>query len=157
MKNDLEKLKQLREETGVSYSICKKALQEAKGDLEKAREILFKQGAKRVEKKKEKETSEGRIFSYVHHNGKYAALIELFTQTDFVSNNAEFLELGKNLAMQAASIPFSSKQEFLNQEFIKDPKITVQQLIDNNIIKLGENIKLGRVIRWELGEKVENN
>jgi len=157
MKIDIKKLKTLREETGVSYALCKKALMEANNDLEKAKQILFKQGAKRIEKKKEKKTSEGRIFSYVHHNGKYASLVELLTQTDFVAKNKEFLELGKNLAMQAASLTFKTKEEFLNQEFIKDASLTVQKLIENYIVKLGENITLSRVIRWELGENLEKS
>lgn len=152
MKVDIEKLKQLREETGVSFALCKKALVEANNDLEKAREILFKQEAEKIQKKKEKETSEGRIFTYVHHNGKYASMIELLTQTDFVANNEEFLKLGRELAMQAASVEFTDVDNFLNQEYIKDPKIKVKDLIDNYIVKLGENIVLSRVIRWELGE-----
>ncbi len=152
MKIDIKKLKQLREETGVSFDLCRKALIEAQNDLEKARQILFKQGAKKVEKKKEKQTSEGKIFTYVHHNGKYAGLVELLTQTDFVANNEEFKKLGKDLAMQAASVEFKNLEDFLKQEFIKDPKITVKELIENHIVKLGENIVLSRVLRWELGE-----
>ena len=152
MKIDIKKLKQLREETEVSFALCKKALEEAGGDLDKAREILFKQGAKRVKKKKEKETKEGRIFAYVHHNGKFAGLVELLTQTDFVANNEEFLNLGKNLAMQAASFEFNNKEEFLELEFIKDPSLKIKDVINNAIVKLGENIVLSRVIKWEVGE-----
>ncbi len=152
-KVDLEKLKKLREETDVSYSLCRQALLEAGGDLEKARQILFRQGAKKVEKKKEKQTSEGRIFSYVHHNGKFAAMIELLSQTDFVANSKDFLELGSNIAMQAASMDFKSEQDLLKQEYIKDPSKTIETLINDTILKLGENIKLARAVRWVLGEK----
>ncbi len=152
MKVDIKKLKQLREETEVSFALCKKALEEAGGDLEKARQILFKQGAKRVEKKREKEVGEGRIFAYVHHNGKVAGFVELLTQTDFVANNQEFLDLGKDLAMQAASSEFKNKEEFLELEFIKDPSKKIKDLIDNAIVKLGENIVLSRVARWQVGQ-----
>lgn len=152
MKVDIKKLKQLREETEVSFALCKKALEEAGGDLEKARQILFKQGAKRVEKKRGKEVAEGRIFAYVHHNGKYAGFVELLTQTDFVANNEEFLKLGKELAMQAASSEFKNKEEFLELEYIKDPNQKVKNLINNAIVKLGENIVLSRVARWQVGE-----
>lgn len=152
MKVDIKKLKQLREETEVSFALCKKALEEAGGDLQKARQILFKQGAKRVEKKKENEVTEGRIFAYVHHNGKFAGFVELLTQTDFVANNEEFLKLGKELAMQAASSEFKNKEEFLELEYIKDPAQKIKDLVNNAIIKLGENIVLSRVVRWQVGK-----
>ncbi|GIW62572.1 MAG: hypothetical protein KatS3mg090_0398 [Patescibacteria group bacterium] len=156
-KVDIAKIKQLREETDVSYAICRQALIEANGDLQQARKILIQQGAKKIEKAKSNETSEGKIFAYVHHNGKFAGFVELLSQTDFVANSQEFLDLGKNLAQQAASIDFKTTEEFLNQEFIKDPKKKVQDLINDAILKLGENIRLSRAQRWVLGELQTKN
>ncbi len=156
-KVDINKIKQLREETDVSYAVCRQALIEANGDLDQARKILIQQGAKKIEKAKANETSEGKIFSYVHHNGKFAGFVEILSQTDFVANSQDFIELGKNLAQQAASLEFKSIEEFLNQEFIKDPKKKIQDLINDAILKLGENIKVSRAQRWVLGELQTKN
>ncbi len=150
---NLKKLKILREETGVSYKICKKALEEAKYDLEKARKVLVAQGAERIKKKGGKKTKEGFIFCYVHHTGKIAAMVELLCQTDFVAKNAEFQKLGKELAMQAAfSSSVTDKEKFLKESYIRDQSKKVEDLIKEAILKLGENIKLSRFIRWEIGE-----
>jgi len=100
---DINLLKRLREETGVSISLCKKALEESKNKIEDAKKLLTKWGAEKIKDKQERSTSEGGIFSYVHHNKKVAALVEVLCETDFVSGNVEFQRLGQELAMQVAS------------------------------------------------------
>src|SRR3989338_6620268 len=87
---DIFKLKKLREETGISIALCKKALEETGNDLKKAQQLLNKWGVEKVKDKKMRITSQGSIFSYIHHNHKIAAFIELFSETDFVSTNREF-------------------------------------------------------------------
>lgn len=149
---DYKKLKLLREQTGISFSLCKKALEETKNNIEESKKLLNAWGAKKASEKSERITSQGGIFSYVHHNNKIASMVELFCETDFVSNNVEFKSLGIELSMQAASIPAKNPKDFLEQEYIRDPSKTISALIKEAILKFGENIKVGRIIRWELGK-----
>ena len=144
-------LKQLRAETGVSFSLCKKALEEANNDIAAAKKKLNEWGVKKAADKADRETNQGGIFSYIHHNKKIASLLELLTETDFVSGNDEFQKLGQELAMQIASVPAKDVEEFLKQEYIREPGKKVQDLIQEAVLKFGENIKIARFIRWELG------
>lgn len=145
---DIKLLKQLRQETGVSFSLCKKALEESKNNLTKAKKLLTLWGGNKAASKAERLTAAGAIFSYVHHNKKVASLVELASETDFVSGNKEFQALGQELAMQAASIPAEKVEDFLNQEYIRDPAKKVSDLIKEAVLKFGENIKINRIIRW---------
>lgn len=149
---DYSKLKQLRAETGVSFSLCKKALEESKDNLDKAKELLREWGASKAADKADRSTSEGGIFSYVHHNKKIASLIEVQCETDFVSGNEEFKVLGQELAMQLASVPSKNQDEFLKQGYIRDPAKKINDLIKEAVLKFGENVKIGRMLRWELGK-----
>lgn len=152
---DYDKLKQLRKETGISFSLCKKALEESKNDMTKAKELLKEWGIEKAEKKQQRATGQGGIFSYIHHNHQIAGMIELRSETDFVSGNDEFQKLGQELAMQVASIPtkpLNDVQLFLKQEYIREPGKTIDQMIKEAILKFGENIQIARIIRWELGE-----
>jgi elongation factor Ts len=146
---DVAKLKQLREETGVSFSVVKQALEEADNDVEKARALIAKNGESRVEKKLGNETGNGVIFSYVHHNGKVGTLIELKCQTDFVARTDDFMKLGKELAMQVAVTTSTTPEELLGAEYWKNPKQTVTELIKESILKTGENISVARIQKWE--------
>jgi len=145
---DIKKLKQLRQDTGVSFSLCKKALEESKNNLVKAKKLLSLWSGDKASLKAERKTSAGAIFSYVHHNKKVASLVELASETDFVSGNREFQALGQELAMQAASIPAETVGDFLSQEYIRDPAKKVSDLIKEAVLKFGENIKVNRIMRW---------
>lgn len=145
---DIKKLKQLREETGISFSLCKKALEEAKNNIEAAKKLLNKWGIAKAQDKSGRSTGTGIIFSYVHHNKKVASLIQLACETDFVSGNKEFQLLGAELAMQVASIPAETNEEFLKQEYIRDSSKTIDALIKEAVLKFGENIKVVKFIRW---------
>lgn len=147
---DLEKLKQLRKKTGVSFSLCKKALEETNNNLNEAEKLLLKWGGEKLKDKSEKKTQEGGIFAYVHHNRKVASLVELLCETDFVSNNLTFQELGQNIAMQIASQNPQTNEELLQQEFIKDPSKKISDLINEAVLKFGEKIVINRFIRWEI-------
>lgn len=146
----IKNLKKLRQETGVSFILCKKALEEANDNIKKAKEILKKNSQISFEAKKRKKTENGAIFSYVHHNQRIAVLVELFCQTDFVAKNLEFQKLGNDLAKQIASMDPKNKKELLNQPFIKNQSETVASLIKQYILKLGENIKIGKFVRYEI-------
>ncbi|MCL4364196.1 elongation factor Ts [Patescibacteria group bacterium] len=150
MTYDIKKLKQLREETGVSFSLCKKALEETNNDINEAKKMLTKWGADKVKDKASRETAAGALFSYVHHNRKVASLIELLCETDFVSGNKEFQNLGQELAMQIASLKAETVDELMKQEYIRDPSKKISDLIFEAVLKFGENIKVGKLIRLEI-------
>jgi elongation factor Ts len=146
-KIDINLIKKLRDETGVAIVRIRDVLEEVGGDEKKALEILKKEALEKVEKRGERETSQGKIFAYVHHTGKVASLVELLCETDFVARNELFENLGRDLAMQVASM---GEENFETQAFIKDPSKTVSDLIKEVIAKTGENIKLGKVVRLEI-------
>ena len=108
---DYKLLKELRQETQVSFSLCKKALEESNNDKSKALQLLKEWGIKKAAGKSDRATNAGGIYSYIHHNNLIGAIIELQTETDFVSGNAEFKKLGAEIAMQAASIPAKNVEE----------------------------------------------
>jgi elongation factor Ts len=147
---DISKLKQLRKQTGVSFSLCKKALEESKNNLVDAKKLLTKWGVDKAKDKAGRKTSAGAIFSYVHHNKKVASLVELACETDFVSGNKEFQNLGQELAMQVASLKAETVKELIDQEYIRDPSKKIDDLIKEAVLKFGENIKINRIERWEI-------
>ena len=120
-----------------------------KGEEKKAFVILQKEGFEKAAKREGRETGQGKIFSYVHHNGKVASMVELFAETDFVARNELFETLGRDIALQVASM---GEKDLAKQEFIKDPAKKIEELIKEVIAKTGENIKIGRAIRIALGQ-----
>lgn len=147
---DIKKLKQLRDETEISFSLCKKALEESKNDIAAAKKLLNKWGVAKALDKSSRNTGAGIIFAYVHHNKKVASLVQLACETDFVSGNKDFQLLGNELAMQAASIRAETNEEFLKQEYIRDASKKVSDLIKEAVLKFGENIKLVKFVRWSV-------
>jgi elongation factor Ts len=166
MKISVEAVKELRNITNVGIADCKKALSEVGGDIEKAIEILKQRGVAIAEEKKDVSAAEGVIDAYIHHTKRIGALVELNCETDFVARTAEFKELAHDLAMQiaATSPQFLTSEDMppeaetdpqaaclLSQPFIKEPDKTVQEIIAETIAKVGENIKVRRFARFELG------
>lgn len=160
-----DQIKALREETGISVMQCKKALEEAEGDREKALAILKEKSAEQAAKKADRELGAGVIQSYIHSNGLMGALVQLASETDFVSNNPEFRTLANDIAMQvvatspaylkadeATAAGASAEEALLSQPFIKNGDITVQGLIDGAIQKFGEKVELVRFVRFEIGK-----
>jgi elongation factor Ts len=192
-----EKVKELRQRTGIGVMECKGALQESEGDIEKAILILRKKGYARAKDKMNRETAEGMIGSYIHLNGRIGVLVEVNCESDFVARNQEFQELVKNLSLHiAASRPryisiedipaqvleqekdiireqfkdskkppevvekiiqgklskFCQEVCLMDQPYIKDDKISVRELVASHIAKFGENIRIKRFARFELGE-----
>ncbi len=163
-----EKIKELRKITSASISDCNQALDEAKGNLEKTIEILRKKGQKIAEKKAKRETAEGLIENYIHLNNKLGVLLEINCETDFVAKNTEFKQLAHDIAIHIAAMdpkylkPEDVKKKskdkkpeeisLLTQQFIKNPEITIGDLITEKISKLGENIQIKRFIRYKVGE-----
>jgi elongation factor Ts len=191
----MELVKELREKTGISIMQCKKALEDAKGDMDKAIVYLQKKGAETAAKKADRVLKSSRIVSYVHGVGSVGVLIELCSESDFVSKHEDFQKLAYDIAMQIAATnpayikkddvsleertkvldafadevkdkPEAMREKILNgkldaffkerilieQDFIKDPSITVNTLIQNAIQKFGEKIEVARFVRFSTTE-----
>jgi elongation factor Ts len=192
-----ERVKELRQRTGIGVMECKEALAECQGDIEKAIAVLRKKGAARAQERMNREASQGIVYAYIHLEGKLGVLVEVNCESDFVARNDEFKELAKNVAMQiaaanprfvsSADIPATElelekeiiRAQFqdtkkppqiiekivegklkkyyeevclLDQPYIRDDKQTIQQIIASTIAKFGENIKVRRFARFELGK-----
>ncbi len=164
---DTASIKSLRDATGAGIMDCKRALEEAQGDIEKAQEILKQKGIAIAAKKAHRETSEGLIETYVHSGNRIGSLVELNCETDFVARTPEFKDLAHDLAMQIAAMApqyigdgdlpddlNGNPQEvvLLQQPFIKDPVRTVQDLVNDVVARVGENVRVRRFSRFVLGE-----
>ncbi|MCX6570495.1 MAG: translation elongation factor Ts [Candidatus Aminicenantes bacterium] len=192
-----DKVKELRERTGIGMMECKSALSECGCDMDKAIEILRKKGHARAEAKASRAAKEGLVGSYIHMNGRIGVLIEVNCESDFVARNCEFQELVKELGMQIAAakpryisssdVPedlvakekeiikaqigdmkkppeimekivqgklgkFFEEVCLLDQPYIREDKIKVRDLIAQLVAKMGENIKVGRFARYEIGQ-----
>lgn len=150
MANDIELIKELRDSTGFSFDQIKKALAEAAGDKSRALEILKAHGASVARKKSARTTGEGIIEAYIHATRKVGSMVELLCETDFVARNPLFTELAHEVAMHIAAMDPESLSELLKQPFIKDQDITVEDLIRGYVAKIGENIRIGKFIRFQL-------
>jgi len=166
MKVTTNSIRQLRDQSGAGIMNCRKALLEAQGDMEKALQILKQQSLFQAEKKAERSATDGVIEAYIHAGGRIGAMVEVNCETDFVARTDEFKELAHNLAMQVAAMcpEFISSEEIpeeedkdpktaclLLQPYIRDPEKSIQDVITETIAKVGENIKVSRFARFELG------
>jgi elongation factor Ts len=193
-----QKVKELRERTGAGMMDCKRALEEADGDVERAVQILRERGQAVAAEKAGREAREGTIASYIHPGGRLGVLIEVNSETDFVARNEEFQKLVRELAMQVAgldptyvtveSIP-AAELEAKKAELLADPDVQkkpenirpqiiegqlkkwfqsvvlyeqpfrdtdqkVGDLIIDAIARIGENIRVRRFTRYQLGEEI---
>lgn len=144
---DKEVVKRLRQQTGAGVMACLKALREVDGDFDKALGLLAKSGEKAASKKADRETNEGIVASYIHNNGRVGAIVSLLCETDFVARTEDFRQLAQELAMQVAAMDPANIEELLSQTYIRDAKLTVDDLIKKVIGKTGENIKIGQISR----------
>jgi len=168
----MTEIKKLREMTSLGISECKKALHDSRGDFDKALAILKEKGASIMEKKKDRTTSQGLIEAYVHFGGNLGSLVEVNCETDFVARTEVFKKFTKDIAMQVAatnprhlnkeSIPadelskigdagqYSKEHCLLEQPFIKDNSLTVEQYLKQVISQTGENVVIKRFARFSL-------
>jgi len=155
----MEIVKELREETGLSFAEIKKALDAVSGDKAKAMEALAERAKEMAAKKGDRELGAGVIGVYKHATGTVAAMVELSCETDFVSNNEEFKTLANDIAFHiVAMAPTSINNEdglgedsaLLKQAFIKDSSLTIEQKIQNAVQKFGENIQIKRFVRYSI-------
>ena len=174
MKSSVAAIKELRDMTCSSVAHCKKALEEAKGDMKQAVILLRKHGLEIATKKQGRLAKEGRIECYLHHGNKIGVLLEVNCESDFVAKNEEFVRFTKDLAMQiAATSPEYIKKEdvseevlkheknkedyyknncLLEQVFVKDPSLTIRDYLGSIVAKIGENVVIRRFIRYKIGE-----
>jgi len=174
VKSSVDAIKELRDLTCASVAHCKKALEEAKGDMKQAVILLRKQGLEIAAKKQGRVAKEGRVDCYIHHGNKIGVLLEVDCESDFVARNDEFIKFTKDLAMQiAATNPEYIKKEdvgeevlkheknkedyyknncLLEQVFVRDPSLTIKDYLGSIVAKIGENIIVRRFIRYKIGE-----
>jgi elongation factor Ts len=165
-KVSLEAIKALRDKTSASINDVRSALESAGGDEKKALQLLRERGAAIAEKRQGRATGQGRVEAYVHHDGRIGALVEVDCETDFVARTPEFQEFCRDIAMhvaavspryvQAADAPKdegdSAGAALLEQSFVKDPSVTVKELLKALIAKTGENVVVRRFSRFGIGE-----
>ena len=160
-------VKELRDKTGAGIMDSKRALEESEGDIAKAESILNAKGLASAAKKADRSTSEGLVVSYIHTGGRVGSMVELNCETDFVARTDDFGILGRNIAMQIAamnpsyldraSIPedvedVKDEELLIEQEYIRDSNMKITDLVKESIGKLGENIRIRRFSRFELGD-----
>jgi elongation factor Ts len=150
MQIDVKLIKQLRDETQASIADCRVVLEEAKGNYEKAVELLKKKGIERAEKKSTRETAQGLVESYIHQNGKVGVLVKVLCETDFVARTDDFKHLLHEIAMQIAAMNPKNVEALLKQEYIRDGSVTIENLVKQTIGKLGENIVVKEFSRFEI-------
>ena len=145
-----QQIKELRDKTGISVSACKKALEETGGDMEKALAVLRRESAKSAEKKADRVLGSGVIEAYVHNNKKVGVILELKSESDFVSGNEEFRTLAKDIAMHIAASGPVDVNELTGQPYIKNPTVTVKELLNQAVQKFGEKIEVSRFAKYNL-------
>jgi len=193
-----EQIKELRQATGAGILDCRKALQQADGDIKKAMDFLREKGLAQAAKRATRTASEGVIELYDHGNGRVGVMVEVNCETDFVGRSDAFRKLAHEIALQiaAASPQYVSEEDIpeeelkheeeiaiakaredgkpeqiiprivegslkkfkddvvlLKQPYIRDESITIQDLLNENIVSIGENIVIRRFVRYALGEK----
>lgn len=142
-------IQKLREETGAGVMECKRALEEANGDLKLAKEIIEKRGLARAEKKSDRATGAGLLEAYVH-NGRIGVLLELRSETDFVAHSEPVKALIHDLALHISALGPESVEDLLKQPYAKDESKTVEEVIKGVIAKVGENLKVARFVRYQV-------
>lgn len=144
-----EQIKKLREITGAGVMECRKALMEVNGDFDKAKAIIYERGLVKADKKSERTTGAGILWSYIH-NERVGVLLELRCETDFVARNPLFKELARDLSIQIAAMNPKNLDELMTQNYVKDDSLIIENFIKSVIAKLGENIRVEKFCRYEL-------
>ena len=161
-----EDVKRLREETNSGVMDAKRALEEADGNFEKAKGILREKGIAAAAKRSDRETKQGMVDSYIHGGGRIGVIVEVQCETDFVARTDTFKGLARDIAMQVAAmnplgitpadVPAEhngtvEENALMTQSFIKDSGRTISDLVSEAVAQTGENIRVARFARFELG------
>lgn len=193
--SNIDNIKKLRDETGVSMMECKKALEKTKNDIKEAKKVLRERGVELAAKRAGKTTGQGIIRSYIHSNNKVGVLLDIRCESDFVAKSEDFINLAHEICLQiAASRPKYVKEEdvtkeemeeekqiilkqqentkkpkeiinkivdgrikkfkkeivLLMQPWVKDEKMSIEDLINEKMAKIGERIEVNRFQRFEI-------
>ena len=145
-----EEVRQLRERTGQSMMECKRALQESGGDAERAVEILRTKGLATAEKKAGRATAQGRIASYIHHNGRVGVLVEVNCETDFVAKNEHFLTFLADLCLHICAVsPMTVRREEIPAALVeREKRIAREQVTGKKPENVIEKIVEGKLAKW---------
>jgi len=157
-----QQVKELRDKTGAGIMDCRRALEDTDGDMEKASVALREKGLTQHTKVAGRATGQGLVESYIHTGGRIGALVEINCETDFVARTDEFRTLAREIAMQVASMdpktvgdmqaePSDDESVLLDQSYIRNPSVTIRDLIREAIGKVRENIVVSRFARFEVG------
>ena len=157
-KASIEDIRTLRQETGAGVMDVKRALEDAEGGMESARQLLRERGLELSASKASRDTKEGIVEAYVHPGRPLGAMVELNCETDFVARTDEFKDLARNLAMHVAAMAperIAEDEEgegpaLHSQPWFRDTSLTVNQVIGQTVARLGENIRVGRFSRFEI-------
>jgi elongation factor Ts len=174
MATTADDIRRLREETSCGVIDCKKALEEAKGDFSKAKELLRKRGLEMAAKKSDRVAKEGRVEAYIHNGNKIGVVVEVNCETDFVARSEDFCKFTRDIALHIAAVsPKYIKKEdipadvlakeadkeayikancLLAQAYVKEPSKSIQDLLNELVSKIGENILISRFVRYKVGE-----
>lgn len=143
----------IRAETGLGVMDIRKALEEAKGDKEKALKILGERAGEKMEKRAGRATSQGKIGVYSHGDGKSAVMVEVDCETDFVAKNEDFINFVKDLTLQIISMNPENVEDLLTQDFVKDGSKKISDLLKEIIAKTGENVVIKRFVVYKIGQE----
>jgi len=150
MEIDINLIKKLREETSCGVMDAKNALNEAGGDFEKAKELIFKKGLARAEKRADREANEGIVYSYIHNGNKIGSMIVLTCETDFVAKTEDFSKTAKEIALQVSTEDYSDLESLLNSPYMRDESKKVSDIVAELSAKTGEKVELKKFVRFAI-------
>ncbi len=145
---DMKKVKELREMTGAGMMDCKKALEEANSDMDKAVELLREKGLAASAKKAGRIAAEGIVEIYLSDDNKVGAIVEVNSETDFVAKNQKFRDYVAEVAKQAANSSAANMDEFFAEKWESDTAFTVKEALSQQVAVIGENLNIRRFERY---------
>ena len=151
----VQQLKELRQRTGAGMLDCRQALEHADGNMEQAVEYIRRQAAAEAAKRAARVTGQGQVGSYIHHDAKVGALVEVNCETDFVARTEDFRALVRYVAEQVAATPADvadDEASLLEQPWIRDPSRTIGDLVNETAARTGENVRVRRFARFRISD-----
>lgn len=150
MEVDINLIKKLREETSCGVMDAKNALIESNGKYEIAKELIFKKGLARAEKRADREANEGIVYSYIHNGGKIGSMIVLTCETDFVAKTEDFSKVAKEIALQVSTDDYQDLESLLNSPYMRDESKKLSDIVAELSAKTGEKVELKKFVRFAI-------
>lgn len=147
---DIQKIKDLRDETGAGMLEVKQTLADFDGDYDKAKAELMSRAAKKAAKKADRTANDGLIYAYIHNNGKVGSLVHVACETDFVAKTEDFQKLCKEISMQVCTDDYADIESLLEAEYMRSADKKIKDLITDTTAKLGEKIELVNFIKYSV-------